>query len=194
MHIFVVSLAAALLLIAAHLIFRRVGRDYERQGRLTSFSSFLEVVIFALHGMASYLFLDSDLGHVRPGSSVTILAIIAMVVGLVLLAMAMGGLGMKRSVGQEVTALKQSGLYRWSRNPQIVAYGLFIIGYALLWPSWSGAVWVILYWLIGHMMVLAEEAHLNQVYGQAYAIYCSRTPRYTGLPKPAIRPGHLDAE
>ena len=194
MYVLVVSLAAALLLIAAHLIFRRVGRDYERQGRLSPFSSFLEVVIFTLHGMASYLFLDSDLGHVRLGSSVTILAIIAMVVGLVLLAMAMGGLGMKRSVGQEVTALKQSGLYRWSRNPQIVAYGLFVIGYALLWPSWSGAVWVILYWLIGYMMVRAEEAHLNQVYGQAYAIYCSRTPRYIGLPNPAKRSGHLDAE
>jgi protein-S-isoprenylcysteine O-methyltransferase Ste14 len=194
MYVLVVSLAAALLLIAAHLIFRRVGRDYERQGRLTPFSSFLEVVIFALHGMASYLFLDSDLGHVRPGSPVIILAITAMVVGLALLAMAMGGLGMKRSVGQEVTALKQSGLYRWSRNPQIVAYGLFVIGYALLWPSWSGAVWVILYWLIGHMMVRTEEAHLNQVYGQAYAIYCSRTPRYIGLPNPAKRPGHLDAE
>jgi protein-S-isoprenylcysteine O-methyltransferase Ste14 len=184
-YVFVVSLAAALLLIAAHLIFRRVGRDYERQGRLTPFSSFLEVVIFALHGMASYLFLDSDLGHVRPGSSVTILAITAMVVGLALLAMAMGGLGMKRSVGREVSALKQSGLYRWSRNPQIVAYGLFIIGYALLWPSWSGAVWVILYWLIGHVMVLTEEDHLNEVYGQAYVTYCSRTPRYIGLPKPA---------
>jgi protein-S-isoprenylcysteine O-methyltransferase Ste14 len=185
MTVLVVSLAAALLLIAAHLIFRRVGRDYERQGELTAFSSFLEVLIFALHGMASYLFLDSDLGQVRLGNPVTILAIVAMVVGLALLGVAMGGLGMKRSVGQEVTALKESGLYRWSRNPQIVTYGLFIIGYAMLWPSWSGAVWVIIYWLIGHKMVLTEEAHLKQVYGQAYASYYSRTPRYIGLPRPA---------
>ena len=185
MYVLIVSLAAALLLIAAHLIFRHVGRDYERQGRLTSFSSFLEFVIFALHGMAAYLYLDSDLGHVRLASPVTVLAIIAMVVGLLLLAMAMGGLGMKRSVGQEVTALKQSGLYRWSRNPQIVAYGLVIIGYALLWPSWSGAVWIILYWLIGRIMVCTEEDHLSEVYGQAYVTYCSRTPRYIGFPKPA---------
>ena len=79
MHIIVVSLVAALLLIAAHLIFRRVGRDYERQGKLTPFSSFLEVVIFALHGMASYFFLDSDLGHVRLVSPATFLAIIAII-------------------------------------------------------------------------------------------------------------------
>lgn len=182
MYVLVISLVALLLLIVAYLIFRRVGRDYERQGRLTPFSSFLEFVIFALHGMASYLFLDSSLQHVRLGSPVTTLAIIAMAVGIVLLAIAMGGLGMKRAVGRKVTDLKQSGLYRWSRNPQIVAYGLFLIGYALLWPSWSGALWVILYGLIGHMMVRTEEAHLNRVYGQAYATYCSRTPRYIGLP------------
>jgi protein-S-isoprenylcysteine O-methyltransferase Ste14 len=185
MSVLAISFATVLLLIAAHLIFRRVGRDYARRGRLTPLSGCLEVVVFALHGTASYLFLDSDLGHVRLGSPVTALAVIAMGAGLALLAMAMGGLGMKRSVGQKVTTLKQSGLYRWSRNPQIVAYGLFIIGYALLWPSWSGAVWVVVYWLIGHTMVRTEEAHLSQVYGQAYAIYCSRTPRYIGLPKPA---------
>jgi protein-S-isoprenylcysteine O-methyltransferase Ste14 len=194
MNVLLISLVAPLLLIVAYLIFRRVGRDYERQGKLTPFSSFLEVVIFALHGMASYLFLDSDLGQVRLGGTVTTLAIIAMGVGLVLLAIAMGGLGMKRSVGQKVTDLKQSGLYRWSRNPQIVAYGLFLIGYALLWPSWSGGLWVILYGLIGHMMVLTEESHLSRVYGQAYATYCSHTARYIGLPKPTRRPGQLDAQ
>ncbi len=111
-----------------------------------------------------------------------------MIAGLVLLAVAMGRLGMKRSVGQQVSDLKQSGLYRWSRNPQIVTYGLFVSGYALLWPSWSGALWVVLYALIGHMMVLTEEAHLSRVHGEAYATYCSHTPRYLGLPRPAPRP------
>jgi len=188
MNVLIVFLASVSLLGIAYLVFRRVGRDYERQGRLSPWSSTLEFVIFALHGMASYLFLDSKLGHVRLGSPVTILAVAAMAVGLMLLAVAMGGLGMKRSVGRQVGDLKLLGLYRWSRNPQIVAYGLVVTGYALLWPSWSGALWVILYALIGHMMVLTEEAHLCRVYGQAYATYCSHTPRYLGLPKPAPRP------
>lgn len=67
----------------------------------------------------------------------------------------------------------------------IVTYCLFLTGYALLWPSWSGAVWIILYGLIEHMTVLTEEACLGRVYGQAYATYCSHIPRYVGLPKPA---------
>lgn len=180
--------AVVLLLGVAYLVFRHVGRDYGRQGRLSPWSSVLEFVIFVLHGMASYLFLDSNLGHVRLDSPVTVLAVAPMAVGLVLLAVAMGGLGMKRSVGRQVGDLKLSGLYRWSRNPQIVAYGLVVTGYALLWPSWSGALWVILYALIGHTMVLTEEAHLERVYGQAYVAYCSHTPRYLGLPKPAPRP------
>lgn len=188
MNVLVLFLASVSLLVIAYVIFRRVGHDYERRGGLTPFSSILEIIIFALHGMASYLFLDSNLAHVRLTSPVTMLAITAMVAGLVLLAVAMSRLGMKRSVGQQVSALKQSGLYRWSRNPQIVAYGLFVSGYALLWPSWSGVLWVVLYALIGHMMVLTEEAHLSRVYGQAYATYCSHTPRYFGLHKPVPRP------
>jgi hypothetical protein len=31
-------------------------------------------------------------------------------------------------------------LYRYSHNPQIVAYSLVVIGYALLWPAWRGII------------------------------------------------------
>lgn len=104
-----------------------------------------------------------------------------MLVGVVLVVIAMGRLGIGVSVGQQVSGLRQSGLYRYSRNPQIVAYGLVVIGYALLWPAWSGLVWVGLYLAIAHLMVRTEEEHLRRVYGEAYERYCARTPRYLGL-------------
>jgi protein-S-isoprenylcysteine O-methyltransferase Ste14 len=181
MEIFPVVVVSALLLVAAVIIFGRVRRDYRASGKLTPLSTFLEVLIFFLHGSASYAFLDSNLSHINQASPLFFLSILCMLAGVVLVAIAMGRLGMGESVGQQVSGVQQSGLYRYSRNPQIVAYGLVLIGYALLWPSWSGLVWVGLYLAIGHLMVRTEEEHLRRTYGEAYERYCARTPRYLGL-------------
>lgn len=181
-EIITAALVSALLLVAAVFTFGRVRRDYQASGKLTPFSTFLEVLIFFLHGSASYAFLDSNLSHINTASPLFFLSILCMLVGVVLVAIAMGRLGMGESVGQQVSGLQQAGLYRYSRNPQIVAYCLVVIGYALLWPSWSGLVWVGLYLAIAHLMVRVEEEHLRQAYGAAYQRYCAETPRYLGLP------------
>ena len=182
MDIIKIVVVSALLLAAAALIFGRVRRDYQAAGKLTPFSTFLEFLIFFLHGCASYAFLDSNLSHINTTSPLFFLSILCMLLGFALLAIAMGRLGMRESVGQQVSGVHQSGLYRYSRNPQIVAYGLVVIGYALLWPSWSGLIWVGLYLAIAHLMVRVEEEHLRQAYGEAYQRYCAETPRYLGLP------------
>jgi protein-S-isoprenylcysteine O-methyltransferase Ste14 len=182
MEIIKILVVSALLLAAAVLIFGRVRRDYRASGKLTSFSTFLEVLIFFLHGSASYAFLDSDLTHINRANPLFFLSMLCMLVGVVMVAIAMGRLGMGESVGQQVSGLQQAGLYRYSRNPQIVAYSLVVIGYALLWPAWSGLVWVGLYLAIAHVMMRTEEEHLRRTYGAAYERYCARTPRYLGLP------------
>lgn len=176
------ALVAAALVGLGALVFWQVGRDYQRRGKLTPLSSTLEVVIFFLHGSASYVFLDSRLSAINTRSPVFALAVVCMAGGLALVAAAMGRLGMPKSLGRNVTGLRQTGLYRYTRNPQIVAYALVVIGYALLWPSWWGLAWVGVYLVIGHLMVRTEEAHLRRVYGDAYRRYCERTPRYLGLP------------
>ena len=102
-------------------------------------------------------------------------------VGLALTLIAMTRLSWGTSIGQRVSGLRQTGFYRFTRNPQIVAYGLVVTGYALLWPSWPGLVWVAAYGFIAHLMVRTEEEHLQRVYGDEYADYCARTPRYIGL-------------
>jgi protein-S-isoprenylcysteine O-methyltransferase Ste14 len=71
-------------------------------------------------------------------------------------------------------------MYNLSRNPQASACGLYVIGFFLLWPSWYGAGWVLLYCVLIHWMVLAEEKHLARLYGQRYQDYCQKVPRYFG--------------
>jgi protein-S-isoprenylcysteine O-methyltransferase Ste14 len=59
-----------------------------------------------------------------------------------------------------------------------------VIGCAVLWPSWYALGWVVLYGVIGHVMVLTEEEHLRNVYGEEYTVYCKQIPRYVGIPRP----------
>jgi protein-S-isoprenylcysteine O-methyltransferase Ste14 len=108
------------------------------------------------------------------------------IVGVAALLIAMAGFGLRRALGLKVTGLEQSGLYRLSRNPQIVICTLAVIGYAILWPSWHTLGWLILYAVIAHMMVLTEEGHLRNVHGAAYVQYCERVPRYIWF-RPGLR-------
>lgn len=175
---------AFLLLVAAFATFRIfVRRDYRRKGRLTWLSTFLETLIFFLWGTFTWLDLPPGWppSDVSPVLSVTGWTLI--IVGLVTLFITMAGFGLRRSLGQEVNVLKQSGLYRLSRNPQTVACALAVIGYAMLWPSWHTVGWMVLFGAIAHMMVLTEEEHLRNVYGDEYVQYCERVPRYIGFPR-----------
>jgi protein-S-isoprenylcysteine O-methyltransferase Ste14 len=182
MDIAVYFVAAFLLLILAFIIFRVcVRRDYQRKGRLTWFSTSLEVLIFAVHANFSYIYipakwpalplLPENPFHLAAGLTVSIIGLIGVVFG-------MTGLGFRRAFGQEVGELKQSGFYGLTRNPQILAYGFVVVGFAVLWPSWYSLGWVVLYAVIAQMMVLTEEEHLRKIGGEAYERYCERVPRY----------------
>ena len=103
-------------------------------------------------------------------------------VGIVFGLAAMASLGFRRSCGQEENELKQTGLYGLTRNPQIVAFFPLILGIALRWPSWYALGWMVLWAAMIHMMVLTEEEHLRDVFGEEYRQYCKRVPRYIGFP------------
>jgi len=175
---------AFLLLVTAFVIFRIfVRRDYRREGRLTPLAAFLEALIFFLWGTFTWLDLPPGWppSEVNPLFSVTGWTLI--IVGLATLFITMAGFGLRRSLGQEMNVLKQSGPYRLSRNPQTMACALAVIGYAMLWPSWHTLGWVVLYGAIAHMMILTEEEHLRNVHGEEYVRYCERVPRYLGWRK-----------
>ena len=182
MELAVKLITALLLLLAAFVTFRIfVRRDYRKKGRLTPFSSFLQLLLFFLHGLSSYVYLGSS--QAGRDSPFFVLAILLMVAGVVLLAVAMTSLGMGDVVGLKVAGLKMSGFYRYTRNPQIVTGSLFYIGYAILWPSWTGLAWLGLLWIMLHVMVVTEEDHLRRTFGEEYECYCDMTPRYLGLRK-----------
>ncbi len=158
-----------------------VRNDYQREGKLSSFSAFMEFLVFAAHANLSYIFLPAkwpafpSLPETKIQAGVGFLILL---VGLVLTLWAMSGLGFQKTFGQKQVGLNQQGFYRFTRNPQIVAYTLIIIGIAVMWASAYALGWGLVFLLIAHMMVITEEEHLLRVYPKEYENYCRDVPRY----------------
>jgi len=174
---------ASLLLLGAVVVFRVwVRRDYHQRGRLGFRGSSLEWVIFSL--LACFIYDFDSVGLWPPpalGSLKGALGWTLVTVGLGATVVLIGWFGFGRACGVDVRELVQTGPYRVTRNPQALACGVAVIGYALLWPSWHSAGWVVLYAAIVHLMVLTEEEHLRSVHGDGYAEYCERVPRYVSF-------------
>jgi len=164
-----------------------VRRDYLSRGQLGSLSSFFQLLIWGLYFCFPYLHNPPNWvwfwqHETRVSPFLRVVALTSIVGGLVLLAIAIGGLGLNTSFSQKANTLKQTGLYRVTRNPQLIGCTPLIVGLALLWPSWYALGWVVLFAAIAHMMVLTEEQHLRKRFGEEYEWYCVHVPRYLGFP------------
>lgn len=134
MNAFGSLLLLAALLAAAFFVFARARRDYRSHGRLPRPVAILQTGYFCVYAFASYLFLDARLSQVDTGGFRFPLALVLMALGFLPAVLSMPFLG-RRSFGREVGRLRASGLYRYNRNPQLVGGFLFVVGYAMLWPS-----------------------------------------------------------
>jgi protein-S-isoprenylcysteine O-methyltransferase Ste14 len=180
-------IAAALLVGVAWVVFRiLVRRDYQRKGRLTLFTSFLELLVWGLYMSFPYLYNPPKWvvfwsGEAPVGTTVRVIGVVCTTVGLVSAFGTMFWFGLRRAFGLQSEGLIQEGPYRVTRNPQLVGGSLLVIGSVVLWPSWYAVGWGVLYGVVAQLMVLTEEEHLRGVYGDEYAHYCRRVPRYVGL-------------
>ncbi|MFO8035205.1 MAG: methyltransferase [Anaerolineales bacterium] len=113
-----------------------------------------------------------------------ITGIVVALAGVILLAMGIFTFrSIERMSGQKTDELIDSGVYAWSRNPQNVGWGLALMGIAVAGRSGYGLLLVVLFALVIHVYtVKLEEPFLEEVYGEAYRRYRSRTNRYLGFP------------
>ncbi|MCP4977679.1 MAG: isoprenylcysteine carboxylmethyltransferase family protein [Maribacter sp.] len=98
-------------------------------------------------------------------------------IGVVILFVAWFGLGTKSSLGMDKNKLKTNGVYKFSRNPQLVGYGIMLVSFTILFFSWLTIIWIILYLIASYFMVKSEEEFLEIKYGQEYKEYCISVPR-----------------
>ncbi|MGA1796270.1 MAG: methyltransferase family protein [bacterium] len=88
----------------------------------------------------------------------------------------------KRLNFMEHSCLVTEGIYRWSRNPQLVGWTLVLVGLGLLRGSGMVLFLAGLFWVSYRLHLPTEEEHLRRVFGDAYEAYQRRTHRHFGPP------------
>jgi len=176
---------AVLFLLFSYLVFRVIiKRDYKKRMKLTPISYILEVLVFALHANSIYLILPSQwpqLPSLPEDLILKTVSIILFSIGVLILVISYFSLGNKTSLGMDKNKLKTNGLYKYSRNPQLVGYGMMLLAFTLLYFSWLMLFWFIQYLIISFFMIRSEEEFLAQQYGDAYRDYCKKVPRVIKL-------------
>jgi protein-S-isoprenylcysteine O-methyltransferase Ste14 len=71
-----------------------------------------------------------------------------------------------------------TGLYRFSRNPMYVSATVVFIGICLATANLILAAYLVIAFLLQHLMILAEERTCKEKYGMAFENYMKRVPRY----------------
>lgn len=76
------------------------------------------------------------------------------------------------------SGMNRGGLYRLSRNPMYVAYFLYFMGCTLLTQSLLLLVFILVFQISAHWIILAEERWCIQSFGEEYISYMNRVRRY----------------
>ncbi|MCC4597079.1 isoprenylcysteine carboxylmethyltransferase family protein [Xanthomonas campestris pv. phormiicola] len=80
---------------------------------------------------------------------------------------------------QRASALVQSGLHRYSRNPMYLGHALILLGWMLCLGHPAAGLALALYLLyVGRVQIPREEAALRERFGAEYAQYCRRVRRW----------------
>lgn len=86
-----------------------------------------------------------------------------------------GGPGLS---GAPPERLVESGIYAWTRNPMYLGHVIYIIGVAVFFSSWAGALIAAARTVWFHFRVLRDERGLAERFGEPYLAYRQRVRRW----------------
>ena len=89
---------------------------------------------------------------------------------------------LRRSWGMRTDRLITTGPYAYSRNPQLMAWALVLLGAAIAGRSGAALALTAIYWAGCVFTIRAEEQALERSFGMKYRRYCATVPRYMRLP------------
>ena len=141
-------------------------------GKLSLFTSLSLILVQVFSGRLS-LFEENDLFF---WGCVAFLGI-----GVTFFTLAIARLGtfsLRVGLAQEETALRTTGVYRFSRNPMLLGLYLIALGSALYVQCPINWILVIIALAVHHKIILAEEAFLQSKFGEQWISYRQNVSRY----------------
>ncbi len=111
------------------------------------------------------------------GSTAIVLGTVLLVLGI------MTFRSFRRMNGRLTDRLITNGIYRYSRNPQNVGWGLALFGIAVIGESGFALILVLLFWTRFALYVPEEERQLEALFGEQYRDYFDNSHRYFGPSK-----------
>jgi protein-S-isoprenylcysteine O-methyltransferase Ste14 len=183
-QLYVYLVSVAVLFLAGWILMRRfIRRDHLQKGQLSRLTTTILTLYFFAYGGFPIIYLPNYWPRSIAPMGLRVCGTILVYVGIGILLYGMFRLGILASMGQGRNTLKQTGFYKYTRNPQTIGLWLYVIGFTILWPSWYALGWALISIPILHGMILTEEEHLLHRYGEEYELYCERVPRYVGFRK-----------
>ena len=168
-------------LIQRALAFRRDNVDMDGEPPISKplFVSSKYAIVVVWGGMVIQVW-GGNLSFFRIPGSLLVASLGLWTLGFGLLFTGRSGLGESFRIGsaKEHTGLRQTGLYRISRNPMYV--GVYLTLFAAVLRTLNPILLLLAAYVIviHHRIVLAEEGHLEHVFGEEYRTYSSRVRRY----------------
>lgn len=173
-----------ILIPAAPWLLRKVERDYEERGRLSPGASAAGWALYLLHAAATLSIArrSSSRPPAKAGPQMAMGSILT-ILGSVLYAVSARRFASPAQMsGREPGGLVTSGPYRFSRNPQLVGWGLVLGGISLAGRSPRALLLVAAFFLAHELYLPIVERHLELIFGKAYRRYRAEVPRYLYLP------------
>ena len=167
-------------LLFTYIIFRvKFKKDYKNGQKLSPLSSVLGFLVFAVHANSIYLIIPTKwpyLPQIPENQVIRIIFILMLGIGFIILFTSWFKLGTKTSMGVDKNKLQKDGLYKYSRNPQLVGYGFILASFIIICFSYLSIIWFLLYLITTYFMVKTEEEFLIQIYKKEYIDYCRQVP------------------
>jgi len=141
-------------------------------GKISLFSSYISILIQVYF---------VNLSIFEPNIIFFWICIVLVGFGVLLFTLAIRALGtfsLRVGLAQEKTALRTTGIYRFSRNPMLLGLYLIAIGSAIFVQNPVNWILVIIALFIHHKVILAEEKFLYERFGDEWIEYQNKVHRY----------------
>lgn len=185
--LFYVFLAGSLILVALRpFVLLETKRTYDKGKTL---SKRLSVVWFMLDTVHCLLVILSSLYTVWPIPINEMAAIIigSIILGVGVVLMLAGTIefhSTRRISGLDTSQLVTTGIYRWSRNPQIFGWFLVLSGISFIGKSELAFLYTMIFIILFHLYITQmEEPYLERIFRDKYVLYKKGTSRYIGILK-----------